>query len=617
VQLRDLNVALVQLPLIDADPAAVTANVPLAAGCLRAFAAGHGGPEPARIRVLPRSLAGHGGDEAILGWLAAGGFDVVGFTAYLWNVDRALLLAGRLRDRCPGTRTVFGGPEVAPGSRVLGSPSVDSCVDGEGETAFLDVLSGLAAAPDPHAGVPSGGAAAPRRYRAAGPLDLSSLPNPYLAGLVERDAADPVYLETVRGCLNRCSYCSYAREYPGVRCWPAGALDAVFPWAALNAVPEIYLMDPTFNGMPGWEAKLEAIAALNATGIPLHTELRLESIDEHHAALFGRAGFRSVEAGLQSTNSTALRAVRRTWDRDRFLRGAAALQAQGIAIRTGVILGLPGDTPEGFRSTIRFVKDAGLADGLEVYPLAVLPGTDLRRDAAALGLAHMGFPPYHVLETPTMSAGDIAGSIRWLERAIGADFFAPIAPAFADPAPGLIGFLDLRLPRALEAARSAPDRLANRLTLLAGDELLGRAGLLEEFGRWLISATPSSLVQLVLETDSPLAAGRLDGLAEAFHDSAHYLNRERHLDDDSQGRASIRLYRLTRDARVAARAAAAGEACEAILRWPARPHRLARRLLRDRPFLLPDAGLDARERRDLLARYRGGERLVLTCDRPL
>jgi hypothetical protein len=616
VQLRDLSIALVQLPLVDADPATASANVPLAAGCLRAYAAANGGPAPARMQVLPRGLAGHGGDEAILTWLSAGGFDVVGFTAYVWSVDRALLLAERLRTRCPHVRIVLGGPEVAPGSGARASRA-DACVIGEGESAFLEALSDIAAANG--AGgrgttEAEGGAAAPRPYRAARPVDLSGLPNPYLAGLVERDAADPVYLETVRGCPNRCSYCSYAKEFPGLRDWPAGVLEAVFPWAAANEVPEIYLMDPTFNGAPGWEAKLEAIAALNGTGIPLHTELRLESVDRRHAALFRRAGFRSVEAGLQSTNPAALRAVRRTWDRDRFLRGAAAMKKQGIVIRTGVILGLPGDTPEGFQATIRFLEDAGLADDAEVYPLCVLPGTDLRRDAAALGLSYMRFPPYHILATPTMDAEDIAGSVRWLERELDAEFSAPIPPAFRDPTPGLTGFLDLRSPGALEAARSSPERLANRLTLLAGDDLLGRPGVLEELGRWLIGATPSSLVQLVLETDAPLPACRLESLAEAFHDPAHYLNRERHLDDDPQGRASIRLFRLTRDAGVADRARAAGEACDLILRWPARPRRPS---LGDRPFLLVDAGLEAEDRRGLARLYRGHERLLLSGDRPV
>jgi hypothetical protein len=620
MQLRDLSVALVQLPLPATDPGTASANVPLAAGCLRAYAAARGGPAPTQVRVLPRSLAGHGGDEAILAWLSAGGFDAIGFTAHLWSIDRALLLAERLRSRCPRTRVLFGGPEVAAGSPVLASPAVDACVLGEGESAFLEALSDLAASQKrdvDDTAAAGAGAAAPRRYRATRPVELSSLPNPYLAGLVERDPSDPVYLETVRGCPNRCSYCYYAKEFPGVRGWPAGVLEAIFPWAAANGVPEIYLMDPTFNGTPGWEAKLEAIAGLNATGIPLHTELRLESVEERHAALFRRAGFRSVEAGLQSTNAAALRAVRRTWDRERFLRGASALKEQGIVIRTGVILGLPSDTPEGFQATVRFLEDAGLADDMEVYPLSVLPGTDLRREAAALGVAHMGFPPYHVLSTPTMSADEAAESIRWLERERDAEFFPPVAPAFRDPAPGLTGFLDLRIPGVLETARASPQRLANSLTLLAGDGLLGRSGILEGFGHWLLGVTPSSLVQLVLETDDPLEAGRLDSLAEAFHDPAHYLNRERHLDDDPQGRSSIRLFRLTRDARAAVMARTAGEACDLILRWPARPAGLTRMLLQWRPFLLVDPALCERERSDLLRSYRGHERLLLTADRPV
>lgn len=633
VQLRELNVALVQLPLPDADPGTAAANVPLAAGCLRAYAAANGGPPPDRLRVLPRDIAGHGGDEAILTWLAAGGFDVVGFTTHVWSIDRALLLVERLKARCPEARTLFGGPEIVPDRPVLSHALVDAVVIGEGESTFLEALSDVAASARNGGRPTTGSASAPRRspsgaprrrrsaapcgYHAAAPLDLASVPNPYLAGLVERGPSDPVYLETVRGCPNRCTYCSYAKEFPGVRAWPAGTLEAVFSWAAANDVREIYLMDPTFNGMPGWEEKLATIARLNGTAIPLHTELRLESVEEPHGELFRQAGFRSVEAGLQSTNPTALRAVRRRWDRRRFLRGASALRRQGIAIRSGIILGLPGDTPEGFQATVSFLEEAGLADDMEVYPLSVLPGTDLRRDAAALGIEFMGFPPYHVLSTPTMDAGSIAESIRWLERRRNAEFFPPIAPCFRDPAPGLVGFVDLRIPGSLDAIRASPERLANRLTFIAGDELIGRPAALEELGRWLIGVTPSSLVQLVLQTDAPLAPGLLEQLAESFHQPTHYLNRVRLLDDDPQARSSIRLFRLTRDARAAHRARDAGEVCDLILRWPARPAGMARTLLRDHPFILVDPSLGARDLQEIRRSYQGHEGLLLAADRPI
>jgi hypothetical protein len=230
-------------------------------------------------------------------------------------------------------------------------------------------------------------------------------------------------------------------------------------------------------------------------------------------------------------------------------------------------------------------------------------------------MVHMGFPPYHVLATPTMSAEDIAECIRWLERRRGVEFYTPVAPAFRDPVPGLTGFIDLRIRGSIEAARTSPERLANSITILAGDDVLARPNRLAAFGRWLLKTTPSSLVQLVLETDAPLPADLLDLLAEAFHDPAHYLNRARHLDDDPQGRASIRLFRLTADARASDRARKSGETCDLILRWPARPAGLARKLLRDRPFLLAGPDLGTRERQDLLRLYCGHENLLLEADR--
>ena len=62
------NVALVQLPVPDPDPAGRRANVPLAGGYLKAFAEREE-PGGADLHLLPAPLARWGGDQAVLDWL--------------------------------------------------------------------------------------------------------------------------------------------------------------------------------------------------------------------------------------------------------------------------------------------------------------------------------------------------------------------------------------------------------------------------------------------------------------------------------------------------------------------------------------------------------------------
>jgi coproporphyrinogen III oxidase-like Fe-S oxidoreductase len=108
----------------------------------------------------------------------------------------------------------------------------------------------------------------------------------------------------------------------------------MFNLAREYRVPEIYLLDPSFNVTPGLKERLELIVKCNTTHIPIHTEIRLEGVSPGIAKSMQRAGFKSVEAGLQSVNEKSLAAVGRTWDRDKFVRAAKLLQSHDIDVKT-------------------------------------------------------------------------------------------------------------------------------------------------------------------------------------------------------------------------------------------------------------------------------------------
>ena len=610
--LRAPAAALIQLPVPDPDPAAARANVPLAAGYLKASCA-----PAAHIAVIPRSLADHGGDAAILHWIRSIGPSLVGFTASMWNLQRNIWLAERIKSASPETLVMMGGPEIVSGASVLASPFVDSFAIGEGEAAFVEAIGDAAA-----------GRGLRRVYESAAPLDLALVPDPYLSGAMEREPDDPLYLETMRGCAHRCSYCHYAKALPGLRFFPRERLRQILPWAIAHDVPEIYLMDPSFTSAPGWEERLRLIASLNTRGIPLHAEIRLESVTRERAELLREAGLRSVEVGLQSTSARALRAVNRAWRKDAFARGAGLLRQMGIVVKTGIILGLPEDTPESFAATVDFLDAEGLAADMEVYPLAVLPGTALRGEAAERGIRFMPWPPWEVLATPTMSAEELLAAIRGIEERFGTEFFPPVLPRFRNAHDGLIEFIDLRPGRA-DCARAGqppaadllahPERLANSLTLLLDAAVVESSELLDDLAARLLRLSPHSLFQLVIASDAPISPAALERAAEAFHYPAHYFNQANWFNDDPQGRFSIRLFRL------ASRAAAAdalasgqtGEACECIVHF--HPDLLSRgeRLLEERPLLLLDGPVAPAAERELATLYRGLERMLLVSDLPL
>jgi hypothetical protein len=605
-------VALLQLPLPDPDPSLAGANVPLAAGYLKACL-----PAALRgeVRIPPRELARHGGDAAILDWLVDQEPGLTGFSCYLWNLERSLWLAARLKERVRDSRVVFGGPEIIAGRPLLDHPAVDAFVQGEGEPVFASLLEAASRGE---------GRPLPRFTRA--PLaSLEALPNPYACGALEARADEPLYLETLRGCPHRCSYCFYGKQFPSVRRFPETFLPEVFALARARGVPEIYLMDPSFTSARGMEERLALLASLNPTAIPLHAELRLEAVGPETARHMRQAGFASVEAGLQSVNRAALDRVGRGFRREAFLCGAALLQAQGIQIRTGVILGLPGDDLEGFAATLAFLKDHGLAAGAEVYPLAVLPGTALRGEAASIGVGYMPTPPYWVLRAPGWSETDLFRGVRLAEEELEGELFPPLVPRFADPAPGITSCLDLRSgsPAAslrclqlLERAATDPGSLglASCVTLLlSAAQLASAAGLdeLRRLGERLLAANPFALFQLVIEAQrSPPLEPALH-LAEAFHRPGNYFDRSRYYQEDPQGRFSARLYHLTTDLQAARRHYEQLPPFDLIVEYTPRLLSAARDVLEEHPILLIRHSLKDEEEKELREIYKGHPKLLV------
>jgi radical SAM superfamily enzyme YgiQ (UPF0313 family) len=138
------RVVLVQLPIPPLGPAPIRGNVPLAAAYLKLYADARGLSADYAIEVFPAALANTLGDHALVEALASREPWMVGFTCYLWNVERTLWIARELKRRCPCVKIVLGGPEItADNAWVLGSPDYDFAAVGEGEQTFAALLLGL------------------------------------------------------------------------------------------------------------------------------------------------------------------------------------------------------------------------------------------------------------------------------------------------------------------------------------------------------------------------------------------------------------------------------------------------------------------------------------------
>jgi len=145
-----------------------------------------------------------------------------------------------------------------------------------------------------------------------------------------------------------------------------------------------------------------------------------EFIDDELAALMRDAHFRFIEVGLQTTDDNVLATVERRLRLQKFLDGIGYLKKYSLPFEVQLIYGLPGETRETFRKSLNFA--AALDPSvLSVFPLMVLPGTELWRKAEGLSLAFDAEPPYYVRSHFSMDEADIRygwevnEALDWLE----------------------------------------------------------------------------------------------------------------------------------------------------------------------------------------------------------
>lgn len=355
--------------------------------------------------------------------LVASSPDLVALSCYLWNVVDLMAATAEVTRERPDVRVVAGGPEVGPiAADVLARYAcVDVVVKSEGEIPMIEMVRCWRAGRDVDdvAGI--------WRRDAAGVVhehpdavilaDLNQLSSPH-----DRNYIDPtgrrICVETQRGCVFRCSFCFYNKDLSiRNRRFDLDRVEGEIAYWLDRDIKELYLMDPVFN-LNAARAKeiCRFIAERNHRRIPIHSEVWAEFIDDEMAALMKAANFVYLEVGLQTTDETALHVVERRLKMQPFLNGIRALREHGLPYELQLIAGLPSDTVESFCTSIDFAARLD-PDHLAAFTLLVLPGTELWRQAASLGLVYDDTPPYRIRSTPTINAEEMA-SVRRMGRLV-------------------------------------------------------------------------------------------------------------------------------------------------------------------------------------------------------
>ena len=295
-------------------------------------------------------------------------YDLVGISVKTPQAKRAYEIAAEFRRR--GVPVVLGGYHVnlCPDEA---SEKADCVVIGEIETVweefFADFLRGTLKP----------------RYQSSARFSMQKMKFPRFDLLdLKRYSAfygTKIPLETSRGCIHHCSYCSTPEVYQnGIRFRP---VDDVVDDIKRFRQEGPFVKKPLFvfiddNLTASRERALKLFEALTPLRIRWSGYFTVQACaDRSFVKLAARSGCYSVFVGLESVNALSLRAARKEFNvTANFSQAVRTLQEAGIILVLGMILGFPEDSAETFERTKRFLADNPVPVVL-LHPLYPFPGT--------------------------------------------------------------------------------------------------------------------------------------------------------------------------------------------------------------------------------------------------
>ncbi|MBQ8039071.1 MAG: DUF4080 domain-containing protein, partial [Lachnospiraceae bacterium] len=218
-----------------------------------------------------------------------------------------------------------------------------------------------------------------------------------------------IYYESSRGCPFSCSYCLSSVDKK-LRFRDLELVKKELAFFIEKEVPQVKFVDLTFNcdhkhAMAIWQFIKE-----HDNGITnFHFEVSADLINEAELELIAsmRPGLIQLEIGVQSTNDTTIREIRRTMNLERLKEIVKRIQDAGnIHEHLDLIAGLP------YEDYVTFAKSfdevyALKPNQLQLGFLKVLKGSYMYEHAADYEMVYHSVAPYEVMKTKWLSYEEV------------------------------------------------------------------------------------------------------------------------------------------------------------------------------------------------------------------
>ena len=359
--------------------------------------------------------------------------DFIGFSTYIWNRQQVVFLSKQLKEKFPMLTILAGGAEAsADPDSLLKDGSFDFVIKGEAELTLTRVIKELLAGnrglhiPGVFNNINKGNINKGNINTANinepeittdVPLvmNLDSIPSVFLSGNVDLQNQKAILWELSRGCKFLCTYCYEGLGVKTVRHFSLPRIRAELQLFESHQITQIFVLDPIFNQDPKRTRDILQLIQEISPHIHFIFEVRTEYLTEEIVSMFSEIHC-TLQIGLESANPVALKSVKRGFHPQKYREKINLLNEYGIAFGLDLIYGLPEDDLPGFKESLDYAFNLQ-PNHLDIFPLSVLPGTELNRDKERFQLNVTSGAPYTLLSSPTFSVDDMTEA-RHLSNAI-------------------------------------------------------------------------------------------------------------------------------------------------------------------------------------------------------
>ena len=246
---------------------------------------------------------------------------------------------------------------------------------------FVDVAFGPGSIPHLGEWLGAGGAGITRGSFAEWAHFAGDLP-------AKRERAFQAWVQISMGCNSKCSYCIVPAVRGREQSRRPGDVVAEVTRLAADGVREVTLLGQNVNSWgrdlapeitPDFGELLRAVDAIDGIDRIRFTSPHPKDFREPVIRAMAECGAVCEHAHLplQSGSSRILKAMRRTYDRERYLGLVERMRAAipDLALTTDVIVGFPGETEADFRETLDVIEEVGF-DGAFTFVFSPRQGTE-------------------------------------------------------------------------------------------------------------------------------------------------------------------------------------------------------------------------------------------------